>query len=155
MNKNESLLENIRIATPCQASWEKMRGDECVRFCDLCSKNVYNLSGMSRGEAESLLSDREGRVCVRFYRRKDGTVLTQDCPVGLRAFRFKVAGFAAGILSLAGTALLLFRERTVESPLPTMGEPTVGIPAVVEPLQGEVSYPVEQMGGVSIPPKSK
>jgi len=70
--------------------------------------NVYNLSAMSKFEAESLIARTEGRLCVRFYRRKDGSVLTDNCPVGLRAlkrraFRIKTAvassilGFIAGI----------------------------------------------------------
>jgi hypothetical protein len=64
-----------------------MEGDERVRFCALCSKNVYNLSAMSRSEAEALVREQEGRLCVRFYRRRDGTLLTDNCPVGFRRMR--------------------------------------------------------------------
>jgi hypothetical protein len=38
-------------------------------------------------------------VCVRFYRRADGTVLTRDCPVGLRQLIRKVSCFAGAALS--------------------------------------------------------
>ncbi len=78
-------LENIRIASPCTASWEKMAGDERARHCAECHLNVYNISAMTRREAEQLITSHEGRLCLRFYRRNDGTVLTQDCPRGLRA----------------------------------------------------------------------
>src|SRR5436305_97227 len=64
-----------------------MIGNQRVRFCGQCQLNVYNLSSMSRREAESLISQTEGRLCVRFYRRKDGSIITQDCPVGLRALK--------------------------------------------------------------------
>jgi hypothetical protein len=88
-----------------------MYGDEKVRFCRECKLNVYNLSGMSRTEAERLLMNSEGRLCVRFFRRGDGTVLTQDCPVGWRAIKKRasrsivafaslIIGFFGGILSL-------------------------------------------------------
>jgi len=101
-------LNDVRVATPCPAEWEAMIGTDRVRFCGQCQLNVYNLSSMSRRDAESLISRTEGRLCVRFYRRKDGSILTQDCPVGLRALKRRaqrikravastLLGFLAGI----------------------------------------------------------
>jgi hypothetical protein len=81
------VLPQVRVASPCSASWDEMAGDERVRFCLLCQKNVYNLSAMSAAEAEALVRATEARLCVRFYRRADGTILTEDCPVGRRAAR--------------------------------------------------------------------
>ena len=97
--KNASHLDRLEIASPCSASWEQMVGDDLVRHCDSCRLNVYNLSGMTRDEAETLMQEREGRLCVRFYRRADGTVLTRDCPVGLRAIRRRLARIAASIIA--------------------------------------------------------
>jgi hypothetical protein len=94
-------LDAINVASPCKASWEAMRGDNRVRFCSECRQNVYNLSEMSRAEAKSLLLSREGRTCVRFYRRNDGTLLTGDCPVGLRAWRRRL------IVGISAAAVLL------------------------------------------------
>src|SRR5580765_5145380 len=71
--------EDLRVASPCQASWEQMKGDERVRFCAHCKQNVYNLSGMSYAEAVSFVRKQKGTACVRFYRRSDGTILTRDC----------------------------------------------------------------------------
>ena len=62
-----------------------MSGDDRVRFCDLCNLHVYDISRLSRKEAEALITKTEGRICARVYRRTDGTVITKDCPVGLRA----------------------------------------------------------------------
>ena len=99
-------LVQIRIASPCHANWDEMAGTDQARFCGHCRKNVYNLSEMTRAEAEALIREKEGRLCVRFYTRADGTMLTQDCPVGLRAMRVKLArklSYAAAVLvSLAG-----------------------------------------------------
>jgi hypothetical protein len=89
------LLDSLQIASPCKASWDAMVGDERVRFCGECKKNVYNVSAMPREEAEALLREREGRLCVRLYRRTDGTVLTADCPVGVRRKRRRHAAIAA------------------------------------------------------------
>src|SRR4051812_20791840 len=72
-------LEVIEIATPCHASWDQMRGNDRVRFCQACSLHVYDISAMSRIEATELVSQHEGRLCVQMYRRADGTVITDDC----------------------------------------------------------------------------
>jgi hypothetical protein len=93
-------LDLIRIASPCPAKWEEMTGDERQRHCSLCNLNVYNLSELSREEAEAFLAEREGRVCVRLYRRQDGTVITHDCPVGLAAVRAQVVRLALATASL-------------------------------------------------------
>src|SRR5690606_18680030 len=81
-------LDVIDVAYPCTQSWDLMRGDERVRHCRHCNQNVFNLSDVTREEAEQLISQREGRLCVRFYRRADGTVVTTDCaPIRLKAAR--------------------------------------------------------------------
>src|SRR5215471_6901845 len=80
-------LDNIRIAAPCKASWDNMQGDDRIRYCGLCRQNVYSLSEMNRDEATNLVLSHQGRTCIRFYRRSDGTLLTRDCPIGLRAMR--------------------------------------------------------------------
>lgn len=73
-------LNDIRIANPCSADWNGMQGSERVRHCSDCKLNVYNLSALSRADASRLVQETEGRTCVRFYRRLDGTILTKDCP---------------------------------------------------------------------------
>src|SRR6185369_1103336 len=81
------VLPNIRVASPCTADWNQMTGDERVRHCGSCNKNVYNLSNMTRDEAEALIVAKEGRLCVRYFQRKDGTILLKDCEVGVKQRR--------------------------------------------------------------------
>lgn len=99
MPKYTSPLDHVRVSAPCPADWDRMVGDDRSRFCNQCSLHVYNLSAMTRREAESFISNAEGRVCVRYYRRRDGTILTQNCPVGLRAIKQKVSRVAGSVLS--------------------------------------------------------
>lgn len=80
-------LDALRIASPCEAPWSGMKGNDRVRHCEHCEKKVYNLSMLTRAEANALIQEKEGKLCVSLYRRSDGTVLTADCPVGLRALR--------------------------------------------------------------------
>lgn len=97
-------LDHVSVASPCKSDWDEMIGTAQVRFCGHCNLNVYNLSGMTRDQAESLIAANEGRLCVRFYRRRDGSIITQDCPVGLRAVRAKVSYWARAV----GAAALTF-----------------------------------------------
>jgi hypothetical protein len=119
------MLDNVRVASPCNASWDEMLGDDRVRFCTSCEKNVFNLSAMGREDAERLLAERmNGELCVRFYQRADGTVMTQDCPVGVTKKRRKLAVLAAagaGAMALAATSMF---TRTMGKPCTTvtMGE---------------------------------
>lgn len=99
MRKFTSPLEGVRVAAPCPADWEKMVGDERMRYCGQCSLHVYNLSGMTKREAEGLVANAEGRLCVRYYQRADGSILTRNCPVGLRALKQRVSRIAGAALS--------------------------------------------------------
>ena len=87
---NNPPLGKIRVAAPCNAEWKWMYGDDRVRFCGQCSKNVFNLSAMTTEEAEDLIRRAEGSLCVRFYRRRDGSILTENCPVGLNGIRHQL-----------------------------------------------------------------
>lgn len=100
MNKFTNPLDNIKIASPCPANWNEMYGDERKRFCSECKLNVYNLSDMTRLEAENFLINAEGRVCIKFYRRSDGTVLTKDCPVGWQAVKKQFSRAAKAFASI-------------------------------------------------------
>jgi hypothetical protein len=133
-------LEKVGIASPCSESWKDMVGDDRVRFCGKCEKNVFNLSAMTREEADALLEQREGKICVRFYRRADGKLLTSDCPVGVQRKRATgVAAVAAGLV--AALAPGCYRE-------PMMGEPPPPPPPPPGYVQG---YPTSSQGYASFP----
>ncbi len=109
-------LDNIRVAAPCNADWDSMVGNERVRLCEQCHLNVYNLSAMSRVEADRLIDQAEGRLCVRFYRRRDGSILTQNCPVGLRAMKQRLSRVATAVASfilslMAGVGFYRFADK--------------------------------------------
>ena len=93
------VVNRFRVASPCPISWEQMTGSDRVRFCQVCNLNVYNIAELTRGEAAALVSETEGRICARLFRRGDGTVITRDCPVGLRAIRRRVARRTAAVFA--------------------------------------------------------
>ena len=133
----ETTLEGLSIAKPCGADWGAMQGDDRMRHCGLCKLNVYNISGMSREEAEALIRSKEGSVCVRMFQRNDGTVITKDCPVGLKKVRQRMAilagGLAASIFLAAGSVLarMGFRENVGSTPARAVNQwinPPVPVP---------------------------
>ena len=126
MSRFQSPLHHVRVAAPCTADWERMIGTERVRFCGQCSLNVYNLSGMTKREAEQLVTSAEGRLCIRFYRRADGTILTKNCPVGLTAIKRRISRVTRATLSavlsfFAGLGVYFGLRETPQVSSVTMG----------------------------------
>lgn len=81
--QNRISLDDIAIAVPCRAKWDDMVGTDRVRSCSLCQLSVYNISDMTKREAETFLNAQTtGSYCLKLSRRADGTILTKDCPVG-------------------------------------------------------------------------
>jgi hypothetical protein len=100
------------LANPCAASWADMKGDERVRHCGQCRKNVYNFAELTRDEIDALIVEHEGSLCARFFLRADGTIKTKDCSRDLRlrprglVVALGAAAVAAGAVIAAGGALV-------------------------------------------------
>lgn len=118
---------------------------------------------MSRQEAEALITKTEGRLCVRFYRRADGSILTQNCPVGLKAIKRRVAWVAQFVLGMvlslvSGLGLYIFHLGRKSYPL-LDNRPIFDFESpvfekigfLVTPVQGEVVEP--RIGQAIIEPR--
>ena len=118
MQIKDDFLNELRIASPCPVAWQDMIGTDQVRLCHQCDLHVYDISELTRDEAIALIASSEGRICARLHRRADGTVITRDCPVGLRALRKRVARRAGAaltaILSLSVTVFAQTRTQDKE-----------------------------------------
>lgn len=112
------LLDDVMVAAPCTMGWESMQGDNRVRFCNQCQLNVYNLSGMSDEEAEDLLQVKGDSICISLYRRADGTILTENCPVGLKTIKDKLLKARSSrnkLVSVAAAAALFLLGLQVQA----------------------------------------
>jgi len=136
-----------------------MTGSEQVRHCAHCQQQVYNISAMGREAAEEFLqTSQDGRrLCVRFYRRPDGTVITRDCLALRRALRTGTMwtfGLLAGLLLMALSLLGWTRtsDGSTESiwpricqyePFRTLFGPRIApvMGDIVLPIQGKVAPP--------------
>jgi hypothetical protein len=123
-----------------------MSGDERARFCGQCQKNVYNLSAMKRVQIETLIREKEGKFCGRFYQRPDGRMITADCPTGQRRRRDRLARWTGAMFA---TVLLIFGIRTtVRAQEKTKPNTAKGD---LRRLMGEVSVSPARMGDIALP----
>jgi hypothetical protein len=150
MTKTAASLDLVQVASPCRASWDEMTGDDRRRYCRHCNLHVYNLSDMPRAQAEAFIQQAEGRTCVRFYRRDDGTVLTRDCPVGLRAVRQRFVRAAAALagLFLALASGSVFAGRLKNLSIPGLDRPADAYSEWIEPGSTRTLI----MGAMALPP---
>ena len=173
MPRFNSPLDYVRVAAPCNVDWDSMFGDERIRFCAQCKLNVYNLSDMTKSEAEQLVASADGRLCIRYYMRSDGSIITNNCPVGLRKIKRRlsrvataissaVVSFLAGVgiyglvnsdssppFSVAGN-MVVTRKPNPMSPVGTRTLEAISVPPIVElPVQGEL-HPLPAMGRIVI-----
>jgi hypothetical protein len=150
ISNDRDVLDRIEIPLPCHVPWADMTGDDRIRFCGDCHQNVYNVAMFTRAEATRLLNDSSGRVCLRIFRRPDGTVITDDCRARLRAARKR------GLLIFAGTLVIVFWAqicaqfvglmglRRVVDGVRTQGEaPTMPMAGAVAPMPPPPPPPVE------------
>jgi hypothetical protein len=122
-SEGASLLENLKLATPCPAKWEDMVGSNRERHCKDCKKSVFNISGMTKVEAEAFLAStpfaatQSEKPCVTFLQRADGTILTSDCLGGTKRRQLKVLkAVAAGVVltcAAVGTLVHQYQESQV------------------------------------------
>lgn len=157
--KFTSPLNSIKVASPCSADWDAMVGNNRQRFCGQCKMNVYNLSGMTQWEAESLLMNAEGRLCARFFQRSDGTIITKDCPVGWQAIKQRMSKVWTAVASIlitavSGIGITTFMSQNNDSV--TMGEIAIETPHNNQPEMGKIAIqpnnqPELVMGDIAMP----
>lgn len=107
MEPDKDLMRNTMIAAPCSEKWEDMTGDDRARLCAKCDLHVVNTFMLTDEEVlASLEKIHKGeRICMRIYRRQDGTFMTRNCPVGVQRIREKA--FKAAVWMASGLSVLL------------------------------------------------
>lgn len=62
----KGFIDSVRVDSPCTEDWDAMTGNEQVRFCGHCAKDVNNLSEMTRKQALRLVRTSKERICIRY-----------------------------------------------------------------------------------------
>jgi hypothetical protein len=124
------MVPELRVASPCTADWERMAGDDRVRHCAECNLDVYNFSALTSSEIAQLLTTSKGqRLCGRLYRRADGTLLTRDCPVGLRVRVKRVSRRIAVALSAVMSTSFVAAQNPKQNTPPLVQIAPASVPA--------------------------
>jgi hypothetical protein len=118
-------LDQIQIPKPCPSDWEEMTGNDRIRYCEECKKHVYNLSKMSRREAEALIATRRGNLCARIVRQPDGSILTEEITPSIHQGIFRASPVASAVV----TAVLTISSSGFAQTPVLMGKP---IPTVTK-----------------------
>lgn len=107
MDELKDLMRNTQIAAPCSVKWDDMTGDDIARMCAQCNLHVVNTFMLTDEEVlASLQRIHKGeRICMRVYRRADGTFMTRNCPVGIQRIRERVHNAAAWLVT--GLSMLI------------------------------------------------
>lgn len=95
----KDLLDTIRVESPCETSWDSMIGNDQVRFCEHCNLTVNNLSQLTRKRALRLVRASKGRVCIRYHRGSDGSLVTKSATQKLHSIARRASRIAAGAFS--------------------------------------------------------
>ena len=88
--------EAIEVKIPCSESWDEMLGNDQVRFCSHCAKDVNDVSTMTRRDAMRLVRRSNGNLCVRYRMHPIRRAPIFASRVGTVARR---TGIAAGVIT--------------------------------------------------------
>ena len=91
-----SFDEAVEVKSPCSESWDEMTGNDKVRFCSHCAKDVNDISKMTRRDAMRLVRRAKGRLCVRYQVDPVRRTPVFISRIGGAARR---AGIAAGVVT--------------------------------------------------------
>ena len=122
----KSLVDTITVKNECHEDWNSMTGNDTVRFCGHCAKNVNNLSAMTRKEAMRLVRASDGKLCVRF---------AVDPSTGAPAFAPRLhrisrrATIAAGVLGASLTLSGLALGQPARTTMQRRNDPRIEVPA--------------------------
>jgi hypothetical protein len=110
-------FKDIYIPEPCQANWKKMQKNGPGRFCDNCSKNVYDLTKASEADFNKLVREKGKDICVRFYEDQISQNLAQKKETGIRKYRRHLVSFISVIiLKLVTLSAGFSRELSADVP---------------------------------------
>jgi hypothetical protein len=97
---------HLPIQDPCHENWDAMnREGDARRFCEVCTKQVHDLSAMTERKARKVLEDASGRgrVCVRYTADDAGNInFVPDMAPAPNMWRMTLAAASMTLALLTG-----------------------------------------------------
>ncbi len=123
-----------------------MTGGDRERFCERCALTVHNLSALTEEDARRLIAGSNGRLCVRYYGRRDGTVINRR---GGRWMGRAAHAFGLALLAVAFWASVVMVQR----PWQALARRIAGVPPrIPAPPQVDVKAAPTPSFDLSDPP---
>ena len=144
-------LDQITVASPCDADWNSMIGNDEVRFCEHCHLHVTNLSAMTRREAERLVERSRGRLCLRYLQNADGEMLTRQSSPRLHRINRRVSRLAAGAFSATlSVASAAAQASSAERPINSRQVTELKVTAAKDSMTSEIEVKLEAVMTLAI-----
>ncbi|HEV8488142.1 MAG TPA: carboxypeptidase-like regulatory domain-containing protein [Blastocatellia bacterium] len=144
MTKRPDMLDSLQISVPCSIDWDQMVGSDRIRYCSECRRDVYNISRMTRNEAQALISSANGRLCVRLVREANGSTLTAEPYTGVHLGGRRVSPIATAVV----TAIMGIGGNAVAAPPAQANLPVSAYSDSVMKRTGEKAEPADSTGTV-------
>jgi hypothetical protein len=93
-------IKGVYINTPCHQNWDAMTEAEKGRFCNQCSKIVYDFTNTNPEEFFNIYRENKGQVCGMFYAAPTSFWYTQKTNVARLLRQSKVAIIALGMVAV-------------------------------------------------------
>ena len=116
-------LEQVRVAEPCPVPWDSMAGDDKSRYCSHCKLHVHNLSALREDEAQRLVCESAGRLCIASVPNEQGGVTTLEYAETKRPrYGWKMVAALAAMSGVASAVTtVLYRAANPAPPPPIRG----------------------------------
>ena len=134
----------LHIPEPCHENWEAMSTAAQGRFCQSCSKQVIDFSGMSDTQILTVLSQAAGNTCGRFTGNQLERPLANEIPYFLQPVKALAATLIPVLLvvtSVAGQEVFPKGDFALKNQAPSKPHPTT---IKTKPVQPEV-HPQQMM----------
>ena len=127
MSKRSS-IDSVEVKGPCTEDWEKMHGNDLVRFCSHCAKDVKDLSALTRKEAMRMVRASNGGICIRYV--KDPETNRPLFADQLFQITRRAPGLAAGVM----TASIALSTAVYAQESPRPASPPAVVTTTQEPI---------------------
>jgi hypothetical protein len=121
-------LSQVRVAEPCPMAWNEMAGNDRARFCSHCNKHVHNLSALHEDEAQRLICESAGSLCIAYVPDTQGAPTTLAyAPQKRPRYRWRLVAMVAALGGAASAfATALYRPKPPPPPVLWGGAMVVG-----------------------------
>jgi hypothetical protein len=143
-------LAQVRVASPCPASWDEMTGDDAARFCEHCQKHVHNLSALREDEAQRLICESAGSLCIAYVPDEQGAPTTLAyAPQRRPRYGWRLVAMIAALGGAASAfATVLYRPTPPPAAAPMMkGKMMLGAMVAPSPANSPTTCPVTGPSG--------